>query len=344
MHNRFKSLLVVVALLTLMVHPGNGTLAQVPTGTITGTVIDPSGAVIQKATVTLTNKDTGVSRVVQSTESGTYTAASLAPGSYDVRVEATGFAPMVRTIDITTGATTTVNLSMQVGTAKETVDVQAEAPTINLESNTVQGVVSRQQIDNLPLNGRSFLNLAQLEPGVTVAAGNPAQFNAQFNVSVLGGPASHTAITVDGANIRNPVEGGTGQNFSQDVIQEFQLSSTNFDLSTGITAFGAVNVVTRSGGNDLHGAGFFYFRDHNMAAYPSLNRNALTNDPFFARRQSGFWLGGAIKKDKLFFFGNFEHINQKGVYVVQADLPSLAYFGSIAPAPYHGNQLGVKLD
>src|SRR5215510_5722082 len=344
MHNRFKSLLVVVALLTLMVHPGNGTLAQVPTGTITGTVIDPSGAVIQKATVTLTNKDTGVSRVVQSTESGTYTAASLAPGSYDVRVEATGFAPMVRTIDITTGATTTVNLSMQVGTAKETVDIQAEAPTINLESNTVQGVVSRQQIDNLPLNGRSFLNLAQLEPGVTVAAGNPAQFNAQFNVSVLGGPASHTAITVDGGNIRNPVEGSTGQNFSQEVVQEFQLSSTNFDLSTGITAFGAINIVTRGGGNDFHGSGYFYFRDHNIAAYPSLARNSITDDPFFARRQSGFVISGPIKKDKLQFFFNFEYTNQAGVYVVQPDLPSVAAFATIAPAPYTGKQLSGRVD
>src|SRR5262249_22740331 len=155
--------------------------------------------------------------------------------------------------------------------------------------NTVQGVVTRQQIDNLPLNGRSFLNLAQLEPGVTVNPGNPAQFNAQFNVSVLGGPASRTAITVDGGNVRNPIEGGTGQNFSQEMVQEFQLSSTNFDLSTGITAFGAINIVSRSGSNDFHGAGYFFFRDHNIAAYPSLGRG-VTDDPFFARRQGGFSL------------------------------------------------------
>jgi Carboxypeptidase regulatory-like domain len=319
-------------------------MAQVPTGTIAGTVTDPSGAVIQKATVTVTNKNTGASRVIQTEESGAFSAASLPPGTYEVRVEASGFAAIVRSAEILTGATTTLNVAMQVGAAKETVEVQAEGSTINLESNTVQGVVTRRQIESLPLNGRSFLNLAQLEPGVTVAPGNPAQFNAQFSVSVLGGPASHTAITVDGGNIRNPVEGGTGQNFSQEVVQEFQLSSTNFDLSTGITAFGAINIVTRGGGNDYHGAGYFYFRDHNMGAYPSLVRNTITNDPFFARRQSGFWVGGPIKKDRVFFFGNLEYTNQFGVYVVQPDLPSVAGFGTIAPAPYRGKTFGFRID
>ncbi len=119
----------------------------------------------------------------------------------------------------------------------------------------MQGVVGRTQIENLPLNGRSFMNLAALQPGVTVNLGNPAQFNAQFNVSVLGGPASRTAITVDGGNVRNPIEGGPGQNFSQEVVQEFQISTANFDLSTGIAAFGAINIVTRSGSNDLRGVG-----------------------------------------------------------------------------------------
>lgn len=319
-------------------------MAQVQTGTIVGTVADPSGAVISKAKITITNKDTRASRVTESGPDGAFSAPSLPPGSYEVRVEASGFASNVRSTDIATGATTTLSIVMQVGAAKEVVDVQAEAPALNLESNTVQGVVARQQIESLPLNGRSFLNLAQLEPGVTVAAGNPAQFNAQFNVSVLGGPASHTAITVDGGNIRNPVEGSTGQNFSQEVVQEFQLSSTNFDLSTGITAFGAINIVTRGGGNDYHGAGYFYFRDHNMAAYPSLARNAITDDPFFARRQGGFLVSGPIKKDKLFFFFNLEYTNQAGVYVVQPDLPSVASFATLAAAPYTGKQLSGRVD
>ena len=117
------------------------------------------------------------------------------------------------------------------------------------------------------------MNLAALQPGVTVNLGNPAQFNSQFNVSVLGGPASRTAITVDGGNVRNPIEGGTGQNFSQEVVQEFQISTANFDLSTGIAAFGAINIVTRSGSNVFRGAGYYYYRNDQIAAYPSLPRN-----------------------------------------------------------------------
>src|SRR5215468_3938506 len=319
--------------------------AQVPTGGLAGAVTDATGAVVPNAMVTLTNKETGATRTVETNSEGFYSAPSLPAGEYEVKVVAKGFSALLRVATVLTGSTTTVNVSLQVGQTTEIVTVTGTtASTINYESNTVQGVVTRQQIDNLPLNGRSFLNLAQLEPGVTVNPGNPAQFNAQFNVSVLGGPSSHTAITIDGGNVRNPVEGGTGQNFSQEVVQEFQLSSTNFDLSTGITAFGAINIVTRGGSNDFHGAGYFYFRDHNMAAYPSLGRTAITNDPFFARRQGGFVFSGPIKKDKLHFFFNLEYTNQFGVYVVKPDLPSVAGFATVIPAPYTGKQLSGRVD
>ena len=124
-----------------------------------------------------------------------------------------------------------------------------------------------------------------------------------MDVSVLGGDPDRTRIAVDGARINDAVDGGTQQNFSQEIVQEFQISTVNFDLSTGITAAGAINIVTRTGSNQLHGSGFFFFRDHHMSAYPGLQRDPLAPDPFFARRQSGVWVGGPIIKDKLFFFG-----------------------------------------
>src|SRR5262245_2995221 len=283
---RTASQLLFILLFVSLVIPFSR--AQVPTGALAGVVTDASGAVIPNATVTLANKETGLTRTVETNSEGFYSAPSLPAGEYEVKIVAKGFSAYLRVATVLTGSTATVNAPLQVGQTSEIVTVTGtNATTINYESNTVQGVVTRQQIDNLPLNGRSFMNLAQLEPGVTVQLGNPAQFNAQLNVSVLGGPASHTAITIDGGNVRNPVEGGTGQNFSQEVVQEFQLSSTNFDLSTGITAFGAINIVTRGGSTDFHGRGYFYFRDHNMAAYQSLARTAVTNDPFFARRQGG---------------------------------------------------------
>ena len=319
-------------------------MAQAPTGTVAGTVFDQVAAVIPHATVTVTNKDTGASRVVQTGVDGTFSIPSLPPGPYDVIVEAAGFQPTVSPVEVTTGATTTVRATLQVSGRTEVVTVAATATKVDLDTNRVQGVVGRAQIDNLPLNGRSFLNLAAMQPGVTVVIGNPAQFNAQFNVSVLGGPASRTAITVDGGNVRNPVEGGTGQNFSQEVVQEFQISTANFDLSTGIAAFGAINVVTRSGSNTFRGAGYYYLRNNEMAAYPSLARNSLTDDPEFSRKQGGIVFGGPIRKDKVHFFASYERTNQDGVYIVQPDLPSVAAFGTLAPAPYTGNQFSGRVD
>ena len=317
--------------------------AQAPSGIISGILKDPSGGVIPNGKITVTNKDTGLTRELVSASDGTFGAPALPSGSYEVRAEASGLKTLVRSVVVETGSTVSVTLVMEVGVTTETVTVESVAANLSFESNTVQGVVSQQQIDNLPLNGRSYLNLAQLEPGVIVTPANPAQFNGQFSVSILGGPASHTAITMDGSDIRDPVTGGSGQNFSQEIVQEFQLSSTNFDLSTSLTAYGAVNVVTRSGGNGLHGAGYFYFRDHHLGAYPVLNRS-FVSDPFFARRQSGFVVGGPIKKDRLFFFGNLEYTNQNGVYVFQPDLPSLRIFASAAPAPAVSRPFGVKFD
>jgi hypothetical protein len=319
-------------------------MAQVPTGAIAGTVSDQVNAVLPKATVTVTNKDTGASRVVQTGADGSFSMPALPPGEYDVLIEAAGFQPTISPAEVVTGATTTVRITLQVSTKTEAVTVIGASPLVDLDSNRVQGIVGRTQIENLPLNGRSFMNLATLQPGVTVNLGNPAQFNAQFNVSVLGGPASRTAITVDGGNVRNPVEGGTGQNFSQEVVQEFQISTANFVLSTGIAAFGAINIVTRSGSNDFRGAGYYYHRDQDLAAYPSLVRTRLTDNPDFARHQSGFVLGGPIKKDQVHFFGAYEYTNQKGVYIVEPDLASVAGFGTLAPAPYIGKQLSGRVD
>ena len=154
--------------------------------------------------------------------------------------------------------------------------MQGEAAQIDYDSHTISGVITRQEIENLPLNGRSFLQLAMLEPGVTVSANSVGQYNRLFDVNILGADSGNGSvrITVDGATIADSVTGGTQQNFSQEVVQEFQLSSTNMDLSNAIGAGGAINIATRGGTNDFHGSAFFFFRDHNMSAYPYLQRVA----------------------------------------------------------------------
>ena len=136
--------------------------------------------------------------------------------------------------------------------------------------------------------------------------------------------------------------GGSSMGFSQEVVQEFQISTVNFDLSTGLTADGAVNVVTRSGGNDLHGTAFYFFRDHNLAAYPALNRDPTDQDPFFQRRQFGIALGGPIRRDRLFFFGNWERNEQRGVVDTTLVGPDLAHLSRITPSPLFGDQLSTS--
>ncbi|MGH9661509.1 MAG: carboxypeptidase regulatory-like domain-containing protein, partial [Bryobacteraceae bacterium] len=251
--------------------------SQVPTGTITGTVSDESGAIVPGAKITATFLRTGYVRQTASDSAGLFSLPALLSGDYEVRCEAAGFRVLTRSALVETGRDTLVDLPMQVGTTTESVTVEAANSQISYESHKIDGVVTRRQIEALPLNGRSFLQLAFLEPGVTVAPARSGQYNDQFNVSILGGSSARTRLTVDGTSVVNSIEGGSQQNFSQEVVGEFQISTVNFDLSTGVTSVGAVNIVTRGGGNELHGSGYYFFRDHNMAAFPALRRDA--NNP-----------------------------------------------------------------
>jgi hypothetical protein len=317
------SLLWIISLALI----GMTALAQVPTGIISGTVTDESGAVVPNATVTITNKATGAARSLTANAEGIFSASSLQPGDYEVRAELEGFKTLVRDAQVQAGGNTTVNMAMTLGATREVVNVEAASSAINYDSNAIAGVVARSNIQDLPLNGRSFMSLASLEPGVTVAPGTAAQFNSLISITPLGGAVNgRMLLTIDGAGINDQWEGTgtTSMNFSQEVVQEFQISTVNLDLSTGITSTGSVNVVTRSGGNAWHGSGYFYFRDHNMAAYPSLKRNPIAPNPFFARRDPGVWVSGPIIKDKLFFFANFEYMNQVQIYSIAQDLKSLA--------------------
>jgi hypothetical protein len=319
--------------------------AQAPVGTISGVVADESGAVIPNAGVKIRNKETGAERDLTSNTEGFFSAAALPAGIYEVRVELKGFRTVVREATVETGLTTTADIRMPIGQTSEVVNVEAATAQVEYEKHSIDGVVTQQQIQDLPLNGRSFLQLASIEPGVTVGTGTTSQYNALSTVSILGGASGFTAISVDGGAIRDTIENsGSSMNFSQEVVQEFQVSSVNFDLSTDITSVGSVNVVTRNGTNQFHGSGYFYFRDHNMAAYPNLVRDPIATNPFFARRNPGFWVGGPVKKDKLFFFFNYEYMNQVQNYSIVPNLPSVVGLTQNFGSPYTGKTLSFRLD
>ncbi len=331
-----------ILLFTLCIAPG---MAQAPTGEIAGTVYDASGGVVPHAAIHVKNAATAFERLVYSNQSGQYSAASLAAGTYELRVENAGFRTLSLKTVVATGAVTTIDPHLQVGEQRETVVVETVSqPMLEVESHTLGQVITRDQIQQLPLNGRSFLQLAFLSPGVAISSNYAGDYNRAMDVSILGGDPDRTRIAVDGARVNDSVDGGTQQNFSQEIVQEFQISSVNFDLSTGITAAGAINIVTRSGSNQLHGSGFFFFRDHHMSAYPGLARNPLAPDPFFARRQSGLWVGGPIVKDKLFFFAAYEHNNQQGVFTSVPTDPAFSSLARVTASPKHDNLLNGRLD
>jgi hypothetical protein len=318
--------------------------AQAPVGTISGTVRDQTDALVPGATITIRNIATGAERHVVSTEDGTFAVPALPAGNYAVSAELAGFKRFQSEVSVATGRVSTVELRMELGTATEAITVNASAIHLETEAHAVSGVITRQEIQELPLNGRSFLQLAFLEPGVTANPGSTSQYNSLFSVSILGGDSNKTAITVDGGNIRNNIEGNTGMNFSQEVVEEFQLSSANFDLSTGITSVGAVNIVTRTGSNDLKGSGYFFFRNNDLAAYPGLRRDPQAPDPEFSRSNPGAWVGGPLRRDSLFYFTNYEYTTQDGVVSYQPNLASAAALAGVFDTPYRGHLFSTRVD
>lgn len=318
-------------------------IVQAPVGAISGVVRDPSGAALASAAIKVRSAVTGLERTSSASSQGDYDFASLPAGEYKVTVEASGFKRVARQAIVEAGRTTTSDFSLEIGDVTEFVNVDGATPLVQYDSTTVGGVVTHEEIEGLPLNGRSFLELAKLEPGVQ--APTRANNNRTF-VPVLGANQNSrtTRVTVDGGSIMAAGSGGSQMGFSQEVVQEFQVSTANFDLSTGITAAGAVNVVTRSGTDDLHGAAFYFFRDHKLAAYPALNRSAADPAPFFQRRQFGFSLGGPVHRDRMFFFGSWERNEQRGVFATTLLSPDFASLSRITPSPYYDNELSMRLD
>ncbi len=319
--------------------------AQAPSGILAGRVLDPTGAAVSGARVGVVDRNTGVRRVVVTAERGDYCAPSLQAATYQIEVEASGFRRRTFEAVVEAGTTTTADVVLQLSSTSEAITVSAEPPLIPYAAFDVSSVVTGPQIEAIPLNGRSYLELSKLEPGAQAPV---RASNNRTLVPVLGAPAGQsgraTRVTVDSGSIMEVGNGGAAMGFSQGVVQEFELSSANFDLSTGITGSGAINVVTRSGTNDLHGSAFFFFRDHTIAAYPALNWDPFNPDPFFQRRQFGFEAGGPIRKQRMFWFATYERNEQRGVAGTQLLTPEFATFSRISPEPTYTDQFSIRGD
>ena len=324
-------------------------VAQTPTGTIAGVARDLSGGAVAGAQIKLRSSATTFTRTALTSAQGDYSFPALPAGEYEVSAEASGFERIVRQATVEAGATTTADFDLRIGDTKTSVTVDEASPQMHYDSHTIGGVVTHSQIEALPLNGRSFLELAKLEPGVQAPTVRTSDNRAHVPVLGTSQPASGqdgsgTRVTIDGASVMSPGYPGSKMGLSQEAVQEFQISTVNPDLSTGLTDAGAINIVTRSGGNDLHGAAFYFLRDHKLSAYPALNRDPANPDPFFQRRQFGFAGGGPIRHDRVFFFGNWERNEQRGVVNTTIVGTDFGQFSRITPSPFFGDQATVRVD
>jgi hypothetical protein len=258
LHSRLLSAILVLA--TLLGFSGWELSAQttISTGSIQGTITDQAGAVLPGAKIKITNNGTGQAISVTSSESGAWASGALIPGDYTVRIEVKGFKATESTIRVEVSTTAPGNFQLQIGQETQVVEVQASAVTVNTEQAIVQGVLTEQQIENLPINGRNFLDLAQLEPGVQIQDGgtfDPTK-NGFSSVS-FGGRFGRTArIELDGLDISDETVGTTTMNVPVDAIEEASLQQSDLDLSTELTSSGSVSINTKTGSNAWHGDTF----------------------------------------------------------------------------------------
>jgi Carboxypeptidase regulatory-like domain/TonB dependent receptor len=345
--SRFLGLRTAFQLTLVMVLAATIAFGQssVSTGSIQGSVQDPSGAVVPNAKVTITNAGTGQRIDKVTTSSGTFSTGPLQSGVYKVRVEAPSFQSAEQPVNVQVGVSSAANFTLTLGSSAQTVEVTGEAVRVNTEQPSVQGVLTSQQIDTLPVNGRNFLDLAQLEPGVQIQdGGNFDPTKNGFSSISFGGRAGRTArINVDGIDISDETVGTTTQDISAGAISEFQLSQSTLDLSTELTSSGAVNIMTKSGTNSYHGDGFYYGRNkpYGFAKFPG---DTAGDGVRYQRNQMGGSFGGALVRDHLFFFLQGERTKQDQQIAIVPDGIFRGVLPNTYPAFHRDNTSNARLD
>jgi len=315
------ALAIVGAMLSLLVSACD-LRAQVASGSILGVASDTSGAVIANASISCTSVETGAARKAVTDSTGAYLFPALPVGNYDLEASSQGFKTEVRRgVTVTVGASVAVNFTLAVGATEQKVEVTAEAPQVNTTDASVGGLVSETAIRSLPLNGRDWLQLATLQPGVTggigqspvTGGGRAATGNGLF-LSIAGGRPTDNVFTVDNLIVNDYANAspgsGLGVNLGVEGIREFRVLTEEYTAQYGRTSGGVVNAVYKSGTNQFHGGLFEFLRNSALDAPNFFDNVGGTTKPPFRRNQFGASIGGPIKKDKTFFFANYESLRE----------------------------------
>src|SRR5438477_1164174 len=310
----------LMILLVLILGSPFHSIAQVNTATLSGVVTDPQGLAVKSATITVINNATGAQRSVVTDDAGHYVFVGLPPGSYKMTVDGgPGFKALTnQDLVVTVGQDANYNPKLEIGGVQQTVTVSSQIATVETSKSEVSQTVDQRRIDNLPINGRNYINFAltnsQTTRDVSPTIG-PAP-NSGLNVS--GARGRSNMVTVDGADAVDNSVNGIRATISQEGVQEFQLILSNYNAEYGRATGGVINIISKNGGNDFHGDAFGYFRNKSFQA-----RNAFSGqvDPAtgdlepvkqaYTRVQTGLTIGGPIKRDKTFFFGSYEYTQRE---------------------------------
>jgi len=336
-HDAFLSIVILACLVIVL---PNHALAQTESATLSGTIVDQSGALVPDVRVTVTSEDTGISVERMTNRAGVYSAPALKPGRYRMAVSKEGFKQVVlRDLVLNVQDVVSRNFSLQVGGTSETVQVQADAATINTTDATVSTVVDRNFAENLPMNGRSFQTLIQLTPGVVLTASTNTE-NGQFSVNgqrtasnywTVDGVSANVGISttnqtgngISGAQASFSVLGGTNSLVSVDAMQEFRIQTSTYAPEFGRTPGGQISIATRSGTNQLHGAIFEYLRNDLFDANDWFANHTKQPKPKERQNDFGGTLGGPIIKDRTFFFFSYEGLRLRLPQVALETVPDL---------------------
>src|SRR5438876_4809775 len=306
-----------VCLLVLFVGLAGTSYGQTVGASVQGTISDATGAVLPGASVSVKNSGTGATVEFVSDERGRYLAPLLQPGEYEIQVSLPGFQSVSRRgIGLAVGQNAVVDVKLDVGGVTNEVEVVADANPINLTSAAVSGLVNDKQIRDLPLNGRSFQQLALLQTGVTaaLAAGNDVVGGRTPKISINGARPEQNNFLLDGTDINNVYNktpgSAAGVLLGVEAVLEFQVLTNAYSAEFGRSAGGVINAVTRSGANSVHGSGFEF---HRNSAFDAKNYFDPKDTPIpdFFRNQFGGTFGGPIRRDRTFFFGAFESLIER---------------------------------
>jgi len=304
-----------------------GAWSQTTQGGIVGTIRDEKGAAVVGAKITISNPATALQRTTTSADNGVYRVEALPTGTYEVQAEQPGFAvTLARGIEVGVDQTRTVDLTVRVSAKAEVVNVEANANLTQMESSKVGEIIDNRKVEDLPLNGRDFAQLARLNPGVAVSGGGGGQQGGEGNVSGFssnGQRSTSNNFMVDGVDNNNYFAGEAAQLPSIDSIQEFEVQTNTFAAEYGRNSGSVVNLVTKSGTNRLHGSAYEFLRNDALDARNYFNDNRFAKPPL-RLNQFGGTLGGPILKNKTFFFLNYEGFRRSAGITRITNVPTLA--------------------